>query len=170
MAHPILSFESAISSPDSQTKATPNLLPCRVHHDGPIGSVETYWEPKQGEDGSSTAFFRGRKLVGKTVKLPEGYRGVVAAKADKSSPVARPDDELNQVGDLEGEGEGEGESGPEQGSMQVQAEFDEMVIWGHEATVDNAEDPYTRGMEEMLSLADLVRQLSVSLYLSGLKC
>ena len=43
-----------------------------------------------------------------------------------------------------------------QGTLKVEAEFDDMVIWGHEATVDASADPYLRGTEEWLVLADKV--------------
>lgn len=71
---------------------TPNLLPCKINHDGPVNASERYWKPEAGEgttgspisssttsliiaDGSQTAYFRGRKLEGKAIKVPEGYRG-----------------------------------------------------------------------------------------------
>ena len=93
---------------------------------------------------ASTAYFRGRKLHGKTVKFPEGYRGVIAAKTEKQpSPENHSD-----VVDLERE--------DEPGKLQVQAEFDDMVIWGHEATADVSSDPYVRGMEEWLALSEQV--------------
>lgn len=42
------------------------------------------------------------------------------------------------------------------GTMQVTAEFDEMVIWGHETVADAAGDPYIRSMEEWLQVAGQV--------------
>lgn len=47
-------------------------------------------------------------------------------------------------------------SAPETGTMEVTAEFDDVVVWGHEAVVDAAADPYVRGMEEWFSIADKV--------------
>lgn len=29
----------------SAAKATPNLLPCRIHHDGEVGETKPYWIP-----------------------------------------------------------------------------------------------------------------------------
>jgi ribonuclease H2 subunit C len=94
-------------------------------------------------DGTPTAYFRGRKLQGKSVKLPEGYRGVVAAVSEAEKPATEA-----EVIDLEAEAP--------QGSLQVQAEFDEMLVWGHESTVDASADPYMRGVEEWLALSDTV--------------
>ncbi len=98
------------------------------------------------EDGTSTAYFRGRKLQGTTVKLPEGYRGVVAVTSAAEEPSGRPDEV--EVVDLEAE--------VPQGTLHTQAAFDEMVVWGHETAVDAAADPYLRGAEEWLGLADKV--------------
>ncbi len=157
-------------------RATPHLLPCRVHHSGPVEPIQAFWDPKPGEsetahsssvsgamltnfvavpylDGISTAFFRGRKLQGTTVKLPEGYRGVVAVTSAAEEPSTRPDEV--EVVDLEAE--------TPQGTLQTQAAFDEMVVWGHESAVDAAADPYLRGAEEWLGLAEKVRRLAVCL-------
>jgi ribonuclease H2 subunit C len=77
------------------------------------------------------------------VKLPEGYRGVVAVVSEAEKSATETD-----VIDLEAE--------TPQGSLQVQAEFDEMLVWGHESTVDASADPYLRGAEEWLALAEKV--------------
>jgi ribonuclease H2 subunit C len=82
-------------------------------------------------------------LQGKAVKLPEGYRGVVAATSaaqDASSNVVDVDSETPQ------------------GSLKTQAEFDEIVVWAHETAVDAAADPYMRGTEEWIALAEKVRR------------
>ena len=168
---PSLAFKLEVPSGETP-KATPHLLPCRVHHSGPFEPVQAFWDPKPGEsenshspshlkrtlltdfvavsyvDGTNTAYFRGRKLQGTTVKLPEGYRGVVAVTSAAEEPSRRPD-EVGVV-DLEAE--------MPQGTLQTQAAFDEMVVWGHEAAVDAAADPYLRGAEEWLALADKVRR------------
>jgi ribonuclease H2 subunit C len=95
-------------------------------------------------------YLRGRKLEGKTVKLPEQCRGVILQRKDEPSckkPLPEPDvvvieDEEDQL--------------PETGTMQVTAEFDEMVVWGHEAVADASSDPYVRSMEEWLQISDKV--------------
>lgn len=45
-----------------------------------------------------------------------------------------------------------------QGALQVQAEFDELVVWGHEAAVDGSADPYLRAAAEWIALAEQVGQ------------
>lgn len=47
-----------------------------------------------------------------------------------------------------------------QGSLEVQAEFDKLVVWGHETTVDGAADPYVRAVGEWIALAEKVRFVS----------
>lgn len=40
MSQPILAIE------DSEVpKAAANLLPCRLHHDGPVDPIQPYWKP-----------------------------------------------------------------------------------------------------------------------------
>lgn len=98
-------------------------------------------------DGTKIAYFRGRKLQGKTIKLPTQCRGVVVERKNDEAPPAE------AVVDVE-----DGDDTPERvGSMQVTAEFDEMVVWEHENMNDSTGDPYIRGMEEWLQVADQVR-------------
>ncbi|KAK3324756.1 ribonuclease H2 non-catalytic subunit-domain-containing protein [Cercophora scortea] len=143
-SQPILALNPPQSSSPTDQKTTPHLLPCRVHLDAPVAQVQSFWAPRQAEDGTSTAYFRGRKLCGKTVKLPKGYRGVVAAKTTAS------DDDNNTHQHSEDDDDADK---PETSSLQVEAEFDDMVIWNHEVAPDVAADPYVRGMEEWLALA-----------------
>ncbi|KAH6889122.1 ribonuclease H2 non-catalytic subunit-domain-containing protein [Thelonectria olida] len=142
MSQPILSLTADEKAP----KAVANILPCRIHHNGPITPVADYWNPTSADDGSKIAYFRGRKLQGKSIKLPEQCRGVVVErKTDEIPPV----ETVDRIED--------GEEVPERiGSMQVTAEFDELVVWGHEDLADATSDPYIRSMEEWLQVADQI--------------
>lgn len=101
-------------------------------------------------DGKRVAYFRGRKLHGKELKVPEGYRGVVVDKTDPPEPqTTRPDEP--EVVDLDAEDE------IPLGALDTKAEFDEMVIWGHESMADTSSDPYVRGIEEWMNVAKKVR-------------
>ncbi|KAL2177570.1 ribonuclease H2 non-catalytic subunit-domain-containing protein [Thermothelomyces heterothallicus CBS 202.75] len=146
MSQPMLSVRSEKPLADIP-KATPHVLPCRVHHNGAAEPAHPFWNPRVNEAGTRTAYFRGRKLRGTAAKLPDNYRGVVATVSAPKQPSRRPEEA--DVIDLEPEA-------PPQGSLQVQAEFDEMVVWGHEQPVDAAADPYLRGVEEWLALADKI--------------
>jgi ribonuclease H2 subunit C len=103
------------------------------------------------------AYLRGRKLEGKTVKLPAQCRGVVLQRRDdpKATAASNSTQEDNVI-DLEAE-----EQGPETASMHVTAEFDDLVVWGHETTADAAGDPYVRSIEEWLQVSEKVLYLEV---------
>lgn len=71
----MLAINSSSSKAESTPKCVPNILPCRVHHDGPVKASKRYWDPKVEDNGTQTAYFRGRKLRGRGIKVPDGYRG-----------------------------------------------------------------------------------------------
>ncbi|KAH7626083.1 ribonuclease H2, subunit C [Sordaria sp. MPI-SDFR-AT-0083] len=179
MSQPILAFTPSSSSSTSTTtpKTTPNLLPCRIHHDGSVEPTDSFWNPRE-EDGLKTSYFRGRKLHGKTLPLPSGYRGVVASKtvnqqqqnqnqnqnqpprlSEQMSFVMDNDNDNKpaEVIDLEAEESGQGSQQPEVGGqMQIQAEFEEVVVWGHESLADAGGDAYVRGVEEWIGFAERI--------------
>lgn len=67
----------AIKKSEKSTSCVANVLPCRIQHNGPVNATTRHWTPESSSDGqTNTAYFRGRKLNGKTVNLPEGYRGM----------------------------------------------------------------------------------------------
>ncbi|KAK4108447.1 hypothetical protein N656DRAFT_771822 [Canariomyces notabilis] len=142
---PMLRLTSDVP-PDETPKVTPHLLPCRIHHDGSVEPADSFWEPKACADGTCTAYFRGRKLEGKTVKLPDGYRGVVAV----SSPDEEQHRRAEEVDDVEVI---DVDNLMPQSSMQVQAEFSEVVVWSHETAIDASAHPHMRAIQEWLALA-----------------
>ncbi|MCJ1477692.1 hypothetical protein MMC13_006365 [Lambiella insularis] len=75
----MLSIQPPISSsPKSQTslpKFTPNVLPCRINHTGPVNASRRYWNIEQDDKDRKVAYFRGRKLFGREVKLDDNYKG-----------------------------------------------------------------------------------------------
>ncbi|KAI1801139.1 ribonuclease H1 small subunit [Daldinia bambusicola] len=150
MAHPVFSVDSQESI---QKKAQVHLLPCRIHHDGNVNPVETYWSPSENEDKIKTAYLRGRKLQGKAVKLPDGYYGSVV---EKSAPKKPEPSQEEMVEDLEVVEDPNDQL--EVGAMQGKATFDEFVVWNHETLANSSEDPYLRGMEEWISFAGQVRR------------
>lgn len=56
-------------------QCTPNILPCHIRHNGPIKVTRRHWDPTVEGDGTCTAYFRGRKLRGRRIGMPDGYRG-----------------------------------------------------------------------------------------------
>ncbi|KAI0173295.1 ribonuclease H1 small subunit [Hypoxylon sp. FL1284] len=147
MSQPIF----AVKPQDSAERNTSvHLLPCRIHHNGNVEPVDTFWNPAEGQDETKTAYLRGRKLHGKAVKLPEGYYGSVV---EKSEPK-KPEKTLEETEVIEIQDEEDGQ--PAEGVMQEKAVFDEFMVWGHESLADSKEDPYLRGMEEWISFAEQI--------------
>lgn len=162
----------AITQPNKVRKLTPNLLPCSIKHNGPVNAAERYWKPQKASDGTSTAYLRGRKLRGKTLKIPEGYQGVVLEKTDKSlaqtSGHWRPPvpvgygDEDDEDGDME-----ESEDSVEVKVMEQKAAFDELAVWGHEVVPED-DNLYTKGVQEWIAFATAVSTLSTQSVLCDL--
>jgi hypothetical protein len=73
-------------SEEARTSSDVHLLPCNIHYDGPA-PVESYFHPKHGQNGELVANFRGRKLVGEVVDLPEKTKGSVIEIASKDNVV-----------------------------------------------------------------------------------
>ncbi|KAI1478766.1 hypothetical protein K445DRAFT_319279 [Daldinia sp. EC12] len=145
MSHPIFSVNS---QENIQQKAKINLLPCRIHHDGNVNPVETYWSPNESEDQTKTAYLRGRKLQGKVVKLPDGYYGSVVEKSAPKKPEPSQEEMVEDLEIIE-----DPEDQLQVGEMQGKATFDEFIVWNHETLANSSEDPYLRGMEEWISFA-----------------
>ncbi|EQL03862.1 ribonuclease H1/H2 small subunit [Ophiocordyceps sinensis CO18] len=133
-----------------KTRAIPNLLPCRVHHTGPVDPVSEYWDPTQSEDSTSVAYFRGRKLKGRTVALPDNFKGVVVER--------RPREKGGKQSDIQ-EHDGESADAVETEALQVTARFEQVLVWSHGASIDPATDPCVRGFDEWLQVAAKVRTL-----------
>jgi ribonuclease H2 subunit C len=165
MTQPILSLAAA--NAPSVLKATPHLLPCHIHHDGSVEPVaEQFWAPTTSsstnkttdstntDTDKKTAYFRGRKLQSRTLRLPPDYRGIVAVPPPKQTE--EDEQEVDTV-DLTNESP----SGAKSGDMRVLAEFEEVVVWNHEgdgADKEGEGDPYVRGVEEWLGIAEQVRK------------
>lgn len=94
-------------------------------------------------DGKNTAYFRGRKLQGREVRLPRGYIGVVLAPKAASS-YQKICDEEDRI---------------EETISEEAAQFDGVMVWDHGESPDGLSDPYLRGVEEWISFADTVWKL-----------
>ncbi|TVY31802.1 hypothetical protein LOCC1_G008246, partial [Lachnellula occidentalis] len=100
---------------------TPNILPCRVNHNGPVNASKRYWEPRTDINNKPTSYFRGRKLHGKKLKIPKGYQGIVVSTTDRILPA--------DVVVVDGDGDGDVEERPEVNVMEEQAGFGELMVW-----------------------------------------
>jgi ribonuclease H2 subunit C len=133
--------------PSTPQKCTPNLLPARINHNGPINDASRYWTPETDEKGKKHAYFRGRHLHGTTLPLPENYTGAVLSVTDKQVPQVRVQ--------AQEDGEEEEESIPVEVKIAGHVgTFDEMVVWGHGGEVDGSQDMFVRGVEEWVGFAE----------------
>lgn len=154
----------ATNQPSTSRKITPNILPCSIKHDGPVNAKPRYWTPVKEEDGSSTAYFRGRKLRGRKITVPEGYQGVVLKKTDKALPQngAAVADRLRRMEEEDDDDEEmEMEQPIDVKMMDQKAKFEEIVVWGHEM-VPQDDDVYVKGVEEWISFAEAVSAVQSS--------
>lgn len=87
------------------------------------------------------------------MKIPEGYKGVVLSSSTHSSEAndtysgrrARKDEDDEDV--------------IEESIMEEKADFEDLMVWGHEASPDEATDPYLRGIQEWIAFAEVVGSL-----------
>jgi len=142
----------AIHSTNTDKQVTPNVLPCAIKHNGPVSAAERYWNPSTEQDGTTTAFFRGRKLRGKKIALPEGYEGAVLKKTDKKV-IAKPS--MPVPGDEDGADNAIAPKEVETLIMDQHARFGEIMVWDHEA-VPEGTDVYVKGIEEWIGFAEAV--------------
>lgn len=141
------------------TECMPNLLPCRIHHDGPVNASERYWSPQTPQDGIPEAYFRGRKLKGRVVRIPEGYRGVVVKEETEKERVDLQKNRERLRQREEDENEAEEEEEEEVKVLEEVGEFGEIMVWGHESVAEG-DDTFVRGLEEWVGFAEAVRNMS----------
>ncbi|CAD0039483.1 unnamed protein product [Aureobasidium pullulans] len=145
----------AIKKSEKSTSCVANVLPCRIQHNGPVNATTRHWTPESSSDGqTNTAYFRGRKLHGKTVNLPEGYRGAILQKTNTILPPTITPSTSTSLEDEEDASSSS--STPETKILQEVATFDKIVVWGHEVQPDGQEDVYVRGVSEWIGLATAV--------------
>ncbi|MCJ1417773.1 hypothetical protein MMC32_004118 [Xylographa parallela] len=154
---------SKCSSPPSIPKLTPNILPCRVNHSGPVNASKRYWNVEEDERGRKMAYFRGRKLLGREVKISDSYRGAIVCETDRFLPLSEapnatgsgtkaPTTTSPTAEDVEDEDEEEDDIEPTKILEEV-ATFDDILVWGHEQ-VPGEEDVFVRGVQEWLTFAE----------------
>ena len=160
----------------------PNILPCTIHHSGPIKVSKRYWSPKTTTTTTSsstaphdhspkiqTAHFRGRKLQGRRIPLPEGYIGRILQKTagEEEGEGKQPNRHEATAATAAAEEDEAGEDGKMSGSatvpvrmLETKGTFDALTIWGHEyAPVDGEEgeeEGFARGIGEWIGFAEAV--------------
>ncbi|KAG5984081.1 hypothetical protein E4U55_006113 [Claviceps digitariae] len=89
------------------------------------------------------AYFRGRKLTGKCLRLPEKYKGAVAQIKNDDQ---RQQDSLEMS---ETRDQADMEPLPAGQDLHMTSTFDEICIWTH-GSISDSPDQYTKGVEEWL--------------------
>ncbi|XP_063175251.1 ribonuclease H2 subunit C [Chroicocephalus ridibundus] len=88
------------------------LLPCRVERDGPA-PVAAFLRVQPGPGGELWASFRGRRMGGRELPLPDGYQGLLLREEEQPPP-----------GD---------EGDPQDRWVTVTGTFDAITDWGADA-------------------------------------
>ncbi|KAL1798536.1 hypothetical protein ACET3X_002573 [Alternaria dauci] len=143
--------------PSNPQKCTPNLLPARVHHNGPINDAERYWRPETDEKGKRHSYFRGRHLHGTTIPLPNNYTGAILHVTDRQLPQSQAQPQQSPADDDDDDDENAeaGESMPVEVKIVEQVgEFDQVIVWGHGGEVDGSGDAFIRGINEWVGFAE----------------
>ncbi|KAI7500475.1 hypothetical protein KC367_g3595 [Hortaea werneckii] len=156
----------------------PNILPCAIHHSGPIKVSKRYWSPTTAtaahDDGTKklqTAHFRGRKLQGRRIRLPEGYIGKILQKTDEEEEVDQHSTRPQREGQTPDVPAGSADDADEDGNMsrgaapvkmlETKGTFDSLTIWGHDhAPLDGEEDEFARGIGEWIGFAEAIHTVS----------
>ncbi|CAK3874288.1 ribonuclease H1 small subunit [Lecanosticta acicola] len=129
-------------------KVKPNLLPCTIHHSGPIKISKRHWNPSSSQQtSSSSSYLRGRALLGQEIHLPKGYTGAILRKTGEVDKLQQNEQEEEE------EEEEEAEETVEVKKLEQVGRFEEIVVWGHE-TAPGGEDVYIKGIREWIGFAE----------------
>ena len=102
-------------------------------------------------DGKLETYFRGRKLRGQEIGVPQDYRGVVVQEARNEKAAF----ERIEKADVENE---EGYEMEEQEEITIWREvgsFDNLLLWNHESMIDG-NDAFVKGLSEWIGFAEAV--------------
>ncbi|MCJ1446206.1 MAG: hypothetical protein MMC23_006711 [Stictis urceolatum] len=153
----MLSIQPKPSIPScSPTKVTPHLLPCRTTHNGSVNASKFYWspEPSSEDSNSQVAYFRGRRLLGREIRLPDTHRGVVARTTERT--VERKEEEGQHFGEQDDYGDVGIEEEEDKAEVKILEEvggFERVVLWGHEELPGESEE-FVRGVGEWIGFAE----------------
>ncbi|KAG9194487.1 hypothetical protein G6011_04522 [Alternaria panax] len=142
--------------PSKPQKCTPNLLPARINHNGPINDAERYWKPDTDDKGKRHSYFRGRHLHGTTLPLPDNYTGAILHVTEKQLPQSRTQPRQRPADDDDDDDDAEvEESIPVEVKIAEQVgEFDQVIVWGHGGEVDANGDVFIKGVNEWVGFAE----------------
>ncbi|KAF3923985.1 hypothetical protein ABW21_db0202661 [Orbilia brochopaga] len=147
----------------SEAPSKANILPCRIKYTGPASSSRHLWNPlskkaQEGDDSATpvethTAYFRGRKLTGTKLVIPEGYQGrVLSPPASTDKPLTGHQKREILIQDDENSGD-EDQEIQETAQWASNSIFSEIMVWGHEVPVDGTQDGVVKGIEEWMEIS-----------------
>lgn len=87
------------------------------------------------------------------MKIPAEYKGVVLSFSTHNSEAN------NTCLSHQPRKDEDDEDVIEESIMEEKADFEDIIVWGHEALPDEATDPYLRGIEEWVAFAEMVSPL-----------
>lgn len=131
-------------------ESTVNLLPCCIHHDGHIDQTLGFWIPTKPTDENQTTYFRGRKMIGKCIRLPKNYTGIVVqpenddGQRDDGLEVRNIQDKSDEKGIQTGQ------------TLHVTSTFENILIWAHGSSSSNSSGQYEKNVEEWLCTAEKI--------------
>ncbi|KAJ5256639.1 hypothetical protein N7478_012743 [Penicillium angulare] len=111
---------------------TPNILPCQIHHDGPIESTDRFWTPVT--DGKGVLAMPTNSVIQVSTQDSKEDSDVVEIPPEQEESVK---------------------------ILQMQGKFNEMMVWGHEH-LPAANDAFVKGMEEWMRFAETMHGTPVT--------
>ncbi|KAK9374275.1 ribonuclease H2, subunit C [Lipomyces chichibuensis] len=110
-------------------------------------------ESKSSPHSLHEAYFRGRKLVGQKLVLPEGYKGFLLPIAPSPSGISQ---QTRSYFYSEDDDEEEDEEQEQEHMWKSEAEFKELFVWNHDVVPDGTSNPWIAGINEWISFTNLV--------------
>ena len=147
----------------------PHLLPATIHHNGPITYEPRHWTPTPSASTTpptSTSYFRGRRLQGRVLTLPDTHTGLVAQAHGTATIEPARRGGASRAAGARGEHDQRPESGdrvPARELLPV-ATFERLTVWRHGeagegeegAEVEGQNDVHVRAVTEWMGFAAAV--------------
>lgn len=144
----------------------PCILPCHVKYSGPAPVADFFKIETTATNDHCEAYFRGRKLVGTTVNVPDQYTAVVYGSSREAitRTARQPACHSTRVptsGDVDRERLATGEE-QEQDEVEEVTQWDlkhksnRMIVFGDSAPLNTEKDAVIKGLTEWIQLANII--------------
>ncbi|KAF3901511.1 hypothetical protein ABW20_dc0108153 [Dactylellina cionopaga] len=104
-----------------------------------------------------TSYFRGRKLIGTKLVVPDGYEGRVLDGPPSNPPLTSGQQKETLYQD--DEQDDDDDEIKEAAQWTTASSFSEIMVWGHEIAVNETQDGVVKGIEEWMGMSSIVRLL-----------